>query len=272
MNKNDGINLGSIQETMLLPLWGRAMEARKNRPLLVDRKAEEIVEALPYDFATIASNISRLTMASWIARSIFFDRKISEYISLHPDALIVNVGSGMDTTFERVDNGRINWVDLDFPDAIDIRRRFIEETSRRRFLAGSALDQHWYSELGRNEKVLIMLAGVIYYFSGEEVLSLFAAIHRELPGSEVVFDYASVRGVDIANRKVIKKGGMNSNAKLKWGTDNIYDLEQLDHNIKIISTMPMFAEHMKLFPPLKRTGMKISDRLKVMSLAHIHIT
>jgi O-methyltransferase involved in polyketide biosynthesis len=94
------INLGSVQETMLLPLWGRAVETLKPKPLLVDNKAVEIINSIPYDFSTIAKNIRKLTRASWIARSIFLDKKISEFIKMQPYATIVNIGCGLDTTFE----------------------------------------------------------------------------------------------------------------------------------------------------------------------------
>jgi len=79
LTKSNEINLGSVQETMLLPLWGRAVETLKPKPLLVDKKAVEIINSIPYDFSTISNNIRKLTRVSWIARSIFFDKKISEF-------------------------------------------------------------------------------------------------------------------------------------------------------------------------------------------------
>jgi O-methyltransferase involved in polyketide biosynthesis len=33
------VNLGNVQKTLLLPLWGRAIESKKTNPKLVDRKA-----------------------------------------------------------------------------------------------------------------------------------------------------------------------------------------------------------------------------------------
>ncbi len=37
----------------------------------------------------------------------------------------------MDTTFERIDNGRVYWYDLDLPDVIKLRKEFILENDRR---------------------------------------------------------------------------------------------------------------------------------------------
>jgi O-methyltransferase involved in polyketide biosynthesis len=124
--------LGSVQKTLLLPLWGRAVETRKREPLLVDRAAVEIIGKLDYDFSTIAANIRPITRLAWIARAIHVDRSVRELVARRPRATIVNVGCGLDTTFERVDNGQLSWVDLDLPDVIELRSRLVSQGPRRR--------------------------------------------------------------------------------------------------------------------------------------------
>ena len=108
------IDLDNVQETLLLPLWGRATESQKEKPKLVDSKAVEIVNKIDYDFSTIAKNISWVSQLSWVARSLHVDKVIHNFISLHPNGTIVNIGCGFDTTFERIDNGKITFYDLRF--------------------------------------------------------------------------------------------------------------------------------------------------------------
>ncbi|MFN2127565.1 MAG: class I SAM-dependent methyltransferase, partial [Anaerolineales bacterium] len=142
--KNPGeINLGSVQKTLLLPLWGRAVETQKPKPILVDSKAVSIINNIPYDFSVIAENINPLSRLSWIARSIYFDKKIKEFVNVSPEATIVNIGCGLDTTFDRVDNGKIHWYDLDLPDTIELRKKYISETDRRKFIPKSVFDTSW---------------------------------------------------------------------------------------------------------------------------------
>jgi O-methyltransferase involved in polyketide biosynthesis len=272
MTDSKEIKLGSVQETMLLPLWGRAVETLKQRPLLVDNKAVSIIKSIPYDFTTISNNIRKLTRASWIARSIFFDKKIIEFIKVNPDATVVNVGCGLDTTFDRIDNGKINWIDLDLPDAIELRKQFFQESDRRRFMAKSVFDTSWYDDIINKDNVMLLIAGVLYYFEEPEVRKLLNDFHQYLIGSEIIFDYASKLGIRLSNEQVIKRGGMNESAYLKWGIDNIYEIEKWGTHIKVISNMPMYKEHKKNYPITKRIGMNISDNLKIMSLAHIKIT
>ena len=45
---------------------------------------------------------------------------------------MVELGTGLNTRFERTDNGSVHWIDLDLPDTIEHRRRFFADTERRR--------------------------------------------------------------------------------------------------------------------------------------------
>jgi O-methyltransferase involved in polyketide biosynthesis len=272
MTNSNSVNLGSVQETMLLPLWGRAVETQKSKPLLVDNKAVSIINRIPYDFTTISNNIRKLTRASWIARSIFFDKKISDFIKENPSATVVNIGCGLNTTFDRIDNGKINWIDLDLPDAIELRRKYFQESDRRQFIAKSVFDTTWYSDIKNKDKLMLLFAGVLYYFDEPNVKKLFSDIHNFLPTVEIIFDHASKLGIKLSNDQVIKRGGMNESSYLKWGIDDIYEIQKWESYIKVISNMPMFKEHKKSYPVTKRIGMNISDSLKIMSLAHIQIT
>jgi O-methyltransferase involved in polyketide biosynthesis len=96
------IDLGIIQETLLLPLWGRAVETQKRRPLLNDDTAVAIMANINYDFSVIANNISFLTQFAWIARSLHIDQVIRQFLKKHPKATIINIGCCLDTTYDRV--------------------------------------------------------------------------------------------------------------------------------------------------------------------------
>ena len=87
----------------------------------------------------------------------------------------------------------------------------------------------------------------------------------------MAFDYSSPIGVKIANKKVIKDGGMDKSAYLKWGVKNIKIIKKWNMKIKIIGNIKMFYDHKKRYPFKKRIGMIISDLLSIMSLAHIRI-
>jgi O-methyltransferase involved in polyketide biosynthesis len=267
-----GINLGSVQETMLLPVWGRAVETQKEHPLLVDATAKRIVDAIGYDFSLIEKNIDPLTRAAWIARSIYFDHEIQAFLTECPEGTILNVGCGLDTTYDRVNNGKATWYELDFPDVIDLRRKFIDENEHRAFIPESVFGKDWPLKIRNKQRVLVMMAGVVYYFDEAGVKSLFKVFARLFGKTDLIFDYCSRKGLEITNKSVLAKGGMNKNACLKWSVENIHELESWDPSIKVLKNMAMFEEHKKNFPPEKHLGMNMSDSMKIMSLAHVAIS
>jgi O-methyltransferase involved in polyketide biosynthesis len=271
MGNSNEVNLGSVQKTLLLPLWGRAIETQKSKPLLVDNKAVSIINSIPYDFTVIAENIHPISRIGWVARSIYFDKKIKEFISVFPDATIVNIGCGLDTTFDRVDNGKIHWYDLDLPDTIELRKKYTSETDRCRFISKSVFDKSWYDVIDKKSKVMLLIAGVLYYFDEDVVKKLFKDFHETIPGLEIVLDYASERGIKLSNKVVLEKGGMDKSAYLKWGINDIMDVEKWADYIKVVSHEPMYKEHKKNYSLFHRIGMSIADAMKIMSLAHIRI-
>jgi O-methyltransferase involved in polyketide biosynthesis len=266
------ITLTGVQETLLLPLWGRAFETKKDKPLLIDKEAVRIIDQIDYDFSQIERRVNPLSRMAWVARSIYFDQKIADFLKAYPTGTIINIGCGLDTTYERVHNGKATWYEVDFPEVIETRKKVIRETTNRLFLPYSVFDPKWYAAVTSKEPVLIMIAGVIYYFQEHEVKALFQALRDHFGTVQVIFDYSSIKGMEIANKKVIDDGGMDKSAYLKWGINDITALEKWNGGITVDEHMKMFADHRKRYPFPKRLGMWISDTASIMSLAKITIT
>jgi O-methyltransferase involved in polyketide biosynthesis len=226
---------------------------------------------LEYDFSKIENKMNPLTRAAWIARSIYFDTKIKQFLGKFPEASIINIGCGLDTTYDRINNNRAVWYEIDFPEVIELRKKYINESPNRIFLPYSVLDKAWHKKIENKSNVFLMIAGVIYYFDELHVRSLFQSIAEAFDKCELVFDYSSTKGVRIANKKVIEDGGMDKNAYLKWGTNNIYELEKWNMKMRILENTKMFHDYKRKFPFVKRIGMVISDALSIMSLVHISI-
>jgi O-methyltransferase involved in polyketide biosynthesis len=262
--------LGSVQKTLLLPLWGRAVEMRKAHPLLVDPTAARIIDSIDYDFSTIATNISFVSQLAWIARSLHIDRTIRKFLEQHPVGTIVNLGCGLDTTFERVDNGTLAWFDLDLPDVIDLRSHYIREEQRRSFIACSMLDDKWIDRVKVTDAVLFVAAGVLYYFEETQVRALMSRLADRFPGSELIFDACSPRGLRIANKRVIEDGGMDASAQLKWGIAKATGIQNWDGRITVVAEYPIFREMKRGLSLKEKWAAFLSDSLRIMSMVHLH--
>jgi len=269
MTDKIAVDLGHVQKTLFLPLWGRATESARARPRLVDHTAVRIMQQVDYDFATLAKRMNAVSQAAWIMRSLITDGVIRAFLAKFPDATIVNLGCGLDTTFERVDNGQVRWYDLDMPDVIALRRNFLLESERRHFIASSFLDQAWLESIVVKSQALFVAAGVFYYFTGDEIRGFFQRLADRFPGCEAVFDVASPTGVKTANRYVIRDGGLDERSYLKWGLKKPTDITAWDRRFKIVNIFCLFGKRATSLPLRVRLAGLLSDRLKIQYMIHL---
>ncbi len=261
------LELGNVQKTLLLPLWGRAVETRKDKPLLIDKTAVEIIDKIDYDFSLMTVNINEVSRMGWIMRSLHIDKTIKAFLEKHPKAIIVNIGCGFDTTFNRVDNGLLKWFDLDMPDVIEVRKHLIPESGIQKYISSSFLDEEWLKTLKPDDNILFIAAGVFYYFEENQVKGFFRKIADLFPESEVVFDTSSTLGIKMANKMVIKKSGLDEKSFLKWGLKNASVLEMWDKRIKILEEYDLFKDVRNIFK--NKIVAFISDALKMQYMVHI---
>jgi O-methyltransferase involved in polyketide biosynthesis len=240
MNHKVKIDLGYVQSTLFLPLWGRAVESRKKNPMLVDQKALEIMDTVDYDFSLMTKNLQEISQIAWIKRALICDQVIRQFLSRYPDGTIVNIGCGLDTTFERIDNGKVRWYDLDMPDVINLRRQFIAENDRRKFISSSFLEKDWLDQLEVKGNILFISAGVFYYFNEEQIKKFFILLAGRFPDCELLFDVCTPAGVRIANKQVIKSIGLGEKSFLIWGLKNKKELLTWDPRIKILQEYSYF--------------------------------
>jgi O-methyltransferase involved in polyketide biosynthesis len=230
------IELGHVQKTLLLPLWGRAVETRKKNPWLVDQTAVKLIDQMDYDFAQITQKMDELTQIAWVKRSLICDQVVKQFLMRYPAGTIVNLGCGLDTTFERIDNGKLRWYDLDLPDVIELRKQFIEETDRRKFMASSFLETAWMDTIVIEGNVLFIAAGVFYYFQEDEIKEFLIRLIGRYPGSEILFDVSSPIGVKVANKKVVAGAGLDEKSYLTWGLKHKRDILAWDARIHLLAT------------------------------------
>ena len=117
------------------------------------------------------------------ARSRNFENALRKYLEIHPNATVVNLGCGLDTTFFRVDNGSIKWYGIDFPDVIEVRKKYIPENPRLTNIAKSVLDYSWLEDIEfKSENGIFLIAGGLFmYFSQSDVISFFNTMQERFP-------------------------------------------------------------------------------------------
>lgn len=242
--KSIKITLGAVQETLFLPLWGRAKEAEKKDAILRDTFARELVERIDYDFTRIENTQTAMHQFTFAARAYKFDRIIGEFIAGNEDAVVINLGSGLDTSFHRLDNGRVQWINIDLPDVVALRNTLIPDSDRQITLAKSILDFSWMDDVEKYIKerpVIFSAAGLLFYFSPDEVKMLFQKLAEHYPGAHMVFDSMKRVMVWIWNKIALKKNTVNASALLQWHLQKARLLKKWVKTITVIGENPIFA-------------------------------
>ena len=240
MSKDIKSSLGDVQKTLLLPLWGRAVESTKPKPKLVDETAVQILKQIDFNFSQFEGKIDDITQIGWIRRSQICDQVVKAFLTIYPAGTIVDIGCGLETIFERTDNGQLKWYDIDLPDVIAFRSQFVKENARRKFIVTSFLDEGWMDLIIVDENVLFMAAGVFYYFEEEVIKEFILLLTDRFPNSEIIFDVTSPLGVKMANKKVVESAGFDEKSHLVWGLENENDILSWDPRIEIIDTYKYF--------------------------------
>jgi len=227
MPENTNQGLSGVAETLLMTLYIRAMESQRPDALIKDAKAVALVTSMSYDF----DRIRQLKMddddkVGVILRNREFDRHARDFLARNPEAVVVHIGCGLDSRFERVDNGLVEWYDLDLPEVIEQRRRFIGDEKERYHLLGcSAFDSAWLDtvKVHRQRPFLFLAEGVLMYFEETQVKALVMMLRDNFPGAELVFDAFSPYLIRANNlRMAISKFGV----RYHWGLRRGEELEK----------------------------------------------
>jgi len=224
--------LKGIARTLLVPLACRAIESPRPDAILRDPRAVEVYNALDGN-PDFLMGMGRTDMFVTVMRARQFDTFARDFLARHPGGLVVDLGCGLDTRFNRLDDGRMSWLGLDLPEVIELRCKYLPDSERCRTIAQSMLELSWLDEISRLNKPAIFLAeGVFPYFSTTDVKPMVVAMAARFPEGELVFDAASPFISRHHNRTspVLKRSG----TRILWDAKNPQELESwglrlLDH-------------------------------------------
>jgi O-methyltransferase involved in polyketide biosynthesis len=182
--------LGGVPETMLWTLVDRAIASRRARThagetAWRDESAIAITEKLGFAELERRFGTSRGAFAE---RSRLFDERVKPWLQKNPKATVVELASGLETQFQRLDNGAVRWLCVDLPESIAVRRELLPESERCMYYPQSALDLSWLKQVAPQEPLLVTIQGLLMYLREKEVRALFAGIATQFPKATLVFD------------------------------------------------------------------------------------
>jgi O-methyltransferase involved in polyketide biosynthesis len=259
-------SLSGVAETMLIPLYARYAESQRPTPIVHDPQSLQIIEHIDYDFSAFAKDAA--TQLGIAIRTEILDEFTRAFIAQHPDALILNLGAGLDTRFWRVDNGQITWVDLDLPESIDFRLRFLPTGDRQQIISHSALDFAWMEQVTPRSHILIIAEGLLIYFPEAEVKRLLLALQEHFPTAELLIETI---GTHMLHRAASHASVSTTDARFQWAIDAPQDMESWHPTIHYLGDVSIYDRYAQrwqvLYPDLPKPLPDL--RHKVTRIVHL---
>ncbi|MBQ6293919.1 MAG: class I SAM-dependent methyltransferase [Lachnospiraceae bacterium] len=206
------IEKNMVQETLVIPLFGRLVCSERFPELFSDPEAKRICDLLDYDFAEKRKKMESpagLFGALEVAQRQYDLRcEVEGYLKDHPKAAVVNLGCGLDDTFRKCDNGFCRGYNIDLPDMIRVRDELLPAEEREENLACDLNDFAWMDRIDAADGAVFFAAGVFYYFKTEVVRRLFTAMAERFSGAVLAFDSCNECGAKLMRKTWLKEAGI----------------------------------------------------------------
>ncbi len=177
--------MNNVNKTLYIPLYGKAFVSKKGI-ILKDKKAEEIWNSEGFP-------LKGKMKSKWLAyymgmRSAVFDKWLVKQMNANKDAVIVHIGCGMDARIHRIGTMGHMWFDVDFPEVINERRRYYNETEEYHMIESDARQNQWIKSLPNDKDAIIIMEGVSMYFKLEELRKLLKDLNNHFNKISILMD------------------------------------------------------------------------------------
>ena len=242
------IRLSGVPETMLQTVYARARESM-GRGAICDKKAEEIIGRLDYDFSLAEKDTAM--RSGVIARTIVLDRLVGAWLAEHPGAVVVNIACGLDTRCYRM-RGYAHWYNLDLPETIAVRQKLLPEHGEISQIAMSAMEDWGDLIAEQGAPALVIIEGLTMYLNEADVKKIFAVIAARFQTATVFVETMNPMIVKNFKEKSIE----GSHAKFTWGVKNGKALAALLSAYRFVAEHSL-TEGMAVFAPVYKLLGKI---------------
>lgn len=234
---NQILNLGSIEKTLIIPLWARAEESIHGG-LIKDELSEKIISKIDisiYGFDQMSKFVRNYLLTAIANRTILIDKYLDK--SITKQSVVYNFGCGLDTRFARYEGRIRKWFDIDMADVIDLRKNFFKESENYKMISGSILDPLISQIIESPGNSIVICEGLLMYFKESEVQSFLTQILNRSKGGNMILETLG-SWAKIKVNPVIK--GIGENSRYTWTLNNTMDCRKLDNRMMMISSNSIF--------------------------------
>jgi O-methyltransferase involved in polyketide biosynthesis len=184
--------LTPVEQTAFLTVYARAVDSHWPRPILGDTLADEVVGKIDYDFTGLGVQSSVVCQTALRAKML--DDRVRAFVNQHPDAVVVDLGAGLDSGFYRVGPPpTVDWYSVDMPGVTALRDEVLPASAHSHSVAASLADPHWPDTIPADRPTILKADGLFAFLSEEVIIAIFRRITDHFHSGELVFnDYGRV--------------------------------------------------------------------------------
>ncbi len=233
------ITKNTVQETLVIPLYGRKLCSERYPTLYRDETAIRLIDRIDYDFTALekrsGSLMQRFGILEAAMRQSDLAIEVRDYLKDQPNAAVVNLGCGLDDTGRQCDNGTCRLYNLDLPDVIAVRDQLLPAGEREENIPCDLSGTAWFQRIDASGGAVFFAAGVFYYFLKEQVRALVRQMADAFPGAVLVFDAANEKAVRLMLKTWIKDAAIQNVGAYFAVSDARRELSAWDSRLRVSS-------------------------------------
>ncbi|CDO08947.1 O-methyltransferase involved in polyketide biosynthesis [Mycolicibacterium cosmeticum] len=261
----DTTELSPVEQTALLTVYARALDSRRPQPILGDTLADEVVGKIDYDFAGLG--VQTGVVCQTALRAKMLDDRIRDFVGRHPDAVVVDLGAGLDSGFYRVSPPpSVDWYNVDLPGILAVRAEVLPAHPQVRRVPVSLADNRWAESIPGDRPAMLVADGLFAFLPEHTIVDVFRRLTERFRSGELAFnDYG---GIGLASRVAIKLAPqkMFKDVGTQWGYAGFKDArhpQTWNPRIRLIEEASLAHQpEVDLFPGWIRVATKLMGRTR----------
>ena len=270
------IEKNTVQETLILPLYSRKLCTELYPNLYRDETAVSLINEIDYDFSEAEKNsrglMQRFGSLEVAMRQNDLAFEVRDYLKIHPNAAVVNLGCGLDNTGKSCDNGSCKIYNLDFPDVIAVHNELLPAGDREENIPCDLNNTEWFSKIDASGGAVFFASGVFYYFLTEQVKALVQKMADAFSGGMLVFDAANRTAVKMIAKTWLKSAKIKDVGAYFAVSDAPKEIDAWDSRLQVTSRGYMLGYNDLKDPSISgffRLLAKVGDGMMKMQIVKI---
>lgn len=239
--------LSSVSETAITTLKSRVMYAQDDESIINDPMGIQIYNQLNLKVTEssqkkiLSKKLQGSLMNYLVLRALKYDSVTKHFLEKYPDGLVVSLGAGLDTRYWRKGLNPKQYMELDLPEMVQIKKDLLEDNIPYTLIGQSVLDLSWVDQVEtiQNKHVLFIAEGLLMYLPEDQVVQLFKLLGERFNDSEFIFEVVNKKYTTGLYKKMVEmkmKNRLDSDAgsAFQYGVRSSQEVENYSSAIEVI--------------------------------------